>query len=860
MEIYVVADAAGAVSEMDESNNSVQLQAYVYPVEMGFPVKMSDDVEGHVITDLDGDGKPDILVTSGGTQAQAIGFDGSLLWLRDDLGLPQWFSDIQPTAFDLNGDGAIEAIVTTRSGVLVAEGATGSTIWKRYTDYPVVSPIVSDIDGDGSYEVLHGTFSFNLSMIYAYSASGAYEWVYEFSVEDVQLTGMIVCDIDLDSYKEVIFSGDDGSLKCLTCSENPPGTVWETFVSPQGISWITAGDLERDGTIEVVAGCGDSVYVVGAAGGGVVAGIECPGPVSRIALGDLEDDGDLEIVCTSGSGLVFRIDDGVVTSQADIGNTPIGSPVLVDIDRDGLVETILASEEGWVRILEDDGTDHIPPVPMRGLCKCGPSVCDLDEDGNIEIVAGSTDSLLFMLDLGDEGGRIEWCCDGGGITRPGLYAQPLFGAISDQLTVSGRIDAVGDVVVDGGAVLVLDRSTDLRAISDDVYSAGPAAGLCEIIVNGSLYATGTSSAGVSLRPISVPHAQDAWAGVVVDHSGHATLSKISISGAVIGVECHTSDVNLSECTISDCLMGIKLDEASPLLDHNTITRNDIGISVDDACPVFIGNMIVSNISCGLMLSNSSDAILDDNVLRGTSQGSGLACYSSSPSILPRNEFDKNSLCGIYLSNSSPLIDSCSIAYNGDCGVKATYYSEPAITKTSIYENAIGVGVYVYSNPALGDTAAGPGGLNDIRQNTEYAINNETSNEIRAQGNWWGVPDPDPSIFSGPVDYSGWLDMSPAGVNDTYWWTDQMLTMHPNPFRGVLRIRFSVTKAQVPASLRVYDIRGRLIRDIALATTPGETYLEWDGTDDKSRPVASGTYLLRTSWRTGTHTRKVILLR
>jgi hypothetical protein len=59
---------------------------------------------------------------------------------------------------------------------------------------------------------------------------------------------------------------------------------------------------------------------------------------------------------------------------------------------------------------------------------------------------------------------------------------------------------------------------------------------------------------------------------------------------------------------------------------------------------------------------------------------------------------------------------------------------------------------------------------------------------------------------------------------------------------------------------IFDIRGRLIRELISVRSPGETYVEWDATDAYGNAVASGTYLLCISSPAGTHTTKVILLR
>jgi hypothetical protein len=860
LDLFVVADALENISEMDEENNSVELATYVYPCEAGFPVKVDDDIEGQVIADLDNDGDPEILITSGGTQARAVDSDGTTLWHLSNLGLPQWFHGIEPSAFDLNGDGTTEAILTTRSGLLVAEGATGDEIWTRYTDYPVLPPIVTDLDADGSFEVVMATFSFSFSNIYAFDASGSYRWVHAVPGVGDKVTGMVACDIEIDGSQEIVYATDAGDLTCLTCSVEPPDMVWQTTLSVHGVSCLAAGDLERDGVIELVAACDDSVYIVDVVDGGITAVVECPCTPTGISLGDLDGDGSLEIVCTSNCGRVFEIDDGAVVLNVDTGESPAGCASLADIDQDGTVEIIFASEEGTVRVLNPVSGDLIPPVPMRGLCLSGPSVDDLDGDGNIEIVAGSSDSLLFILDLGSEGGRIEWLCQGASGTRTGLYAQPLFGTVAEDKTLSGRIDVVGDIVVEPGAALLLHRGADLRLVHDDVYPVGSSPGNCEIIVRGNIVASGSQSTQVKFHPISVPCGNDEWAGILIEDGASASLTHASVTGAVTGIECGSSDAYISECTVSNCMLGVKTDGFSPTVDHNTITGNNYGITANGSDAIIVGNLIKSNLYNGIILSNGSNAVLSGNNVQYTIQGHGVSCYSSTPVFLGSGRYEFNALAGIYLSNSSPLIDSCFIGYNGDCGIKAAYYSDPVIRKTSLVGNNIGVGVYIYAQPVLGDTVSGLGGYNDIRQNKQYAVYNKTANEIKAQRNWWGSPSVDPAWFLGPVDYSGWLDMAPAGVSPVPDRLALIQSLGPNPFTTSVCLHLAVGEAQLPVDVTIYDVTGRLIRGMPSITTPGEKMLSWDGTDTHGRPVSSGTYFINMRSRTQTRTRKVMLLR
>lgn len=84
--------------------------------------------------------------------------------------------------------------------------------------------------------------------------------------------------------------------------------------------------------------------------------------------------------------------------------------------------------------------------------------------------------------------------------------------------------------------------------------------------------------------------------------------------------------------------------------------------------------------------------------------------------------------------------------------------------------------------------------------------------------------------------------------------------HPNPFNPLTTIRFEVsTPTQV--QLRVYDIRGRLVRTLVHGVRgAGPHEARWDGRDDAGVSVSSGVYLYRLDARGGTRSRKMVLLK
>jgi predicted outer membrane repeat protein len=83
---------------------------------------------------------------------------------------------------------------------------------------------------------------------------------------------------------------------------------------------------------------------------------------------------------------------------------------------------------------------------------------------------------------------------------------------------------------------------------------------------------------------------------------------------------------------------------------------------------------------------------------------------------------------------------------------------------------------------------------------------------------------------------------------------------PNPFNPVTTVEFSLaTESHV--TLRIYDIKGRLVRTLADRSMPQARYrARWDGLDNRGNRVASGVYFMRFAAGKVVETHKMVLLK
>ena len=90
--------------------------------------------------------------------------------------------------------------------------------------------------------------------------------------------------------------------------------------------------------------------------------------------------------------------------------------------------------------------------------------------------------------------------------------------------------------------------------------------------------------------------------------------------------------------------------------------------------------------------------------------------------------------------------------------------------------------------------------------------------------------------------------------------ERELRIYPNPFNPQTTVRFELAAAG-PVALRIYDARGRLVRDLLIAERPAGLHESaWDGRDAAGRMCAAGIYLARLQSGNEVRTGRMLLVR
>jgi hypothetical protein len=113
--------------------------------------------------------------------------------------------------------------------------------------------------------------------------------------------------------------------------------------------------------------------------------------------------------------------------------------------------------------------------------------------------------------------------------------------------------------------------------------------------------------------------------------------------------------------------------------------------------------------------------------------------------------------------------------------------------------------------------------------------------------------------------AGYLGIETGGTDESGIPVAYSLSQNfPNPFNPMTTITFEIpgnADGRELLSLTIYDIRGKLVRELINSTLkPGKHLVVWDGLDDGGRKVQSGLYLYRLKTGESFLTRKMTVLK
>lgn len=235
------------------------------------------------------------------------------------------------------------------------------------------------------------------------------------------MRGVAIADIDDDGSEEILAS----SFNTLNVFKGDGSILWSKTLTGTAIYPPAVAKLDQTGTLGIVVVTGGvpnngRVYLLDTDGNDVTGwplSFENHWVICGPVIADVTGDGISEIICQTRTSNNLHIlkQDGTPLSDAWpalLGGTPAITPSIGDLDNDGVMEIVTGTSDGTLYAFDVDGNSKPGfPVPSDGISFSyqSPLLVDFDGDGTLSIVGTSHgDAPKFFIRENDGNYRDGW--------------------------------------------------------------------------------------------------------------------------------------------------------------------------------------------------------------------------------------------------------------------------------------------------------------------------------------------------------------------------------------------------------------------------------------------------------------------
>ena len=342
---------------------------------------------------------------------------------------PKWTATETPYAStgvliaDVVGDSKEEIIMVGAGMAMVLNGTTGAVIWSKSLGSGVteaVTPEIADLNKDGIKEIVI-QIDHPPGLLVLHANDGSTYWSITNLGGGDHSGSPVIADIDGNGYPTIFCTTATEHIG-LNSTSQLYSISYDGHILHQTFAWhtcaggLSVGDTDNDGVFELYVGDRNQGY-----GGdeGIPRGLrsfwasnltvrwehpEILCSSNRPMLADVNKDGILDVIIGhhyGGIGVFNSKDGSVIREDLGLGrdNAPVHyQPSVYDIDEDGNLEMLMQDEEHtsaqpvvWDLVLWQVDA-RLPVFPG----KYGPQMADVNGDGHMEIiVCNNTDIFVF---------------------------------------------------------------------------------------------------------------------------------------------------------------------------------------------------------------------------------------------------------------------------------------------------------------------------------------------------------------------------------------------------------------------------------------------------------------------------------
>jgi hypothetical protein len=447
--VLVVAAVAGATPAAREA------RAGVHPI---FATAMRFEAQARPAAlatgDLNGDGRPDLLVANAGSNSVSVLLGDDALVLASPASYATGESPHAIAIGDLNGDGHADVVVAATLGntisVLTGDG-TGA--FPGRTDVAAGSAPVDlalgDLDGDGHLDAAVADSSSGKVSVLMGHGDGTFAARVEFDTGSLP-SAVAIADLDSDGLADLaVTNAGSNTISVMRSLGGGAFAPRVDLATGSGPGWLAIADWNADGSPDLLVSnfAGTSFSVWPGLGTGSFGARADHAQGAPVALGDLNNDGRPDLVCASDNPVLTLLGNGDATFTPTSGAAPwapnANGVVLADFTGDGKLDVARTEYyAGGVTLMKGRGDGTLvgtaPNTPLIEAYSRDVVIGDFTSDGKADLAVpdGHLTGVLAVLPGEGHG---SFAAPVGSV---GVELYPSFIAAGD-LNGDGRLDLVG---------------------------------------------------------------------------------------------------------------------------------------------------------------------------------------------------------------------------------------------------------------------------------------------------------------------------------------------------------------------------------------------------------------------------------
>ncbi|NQT64854.1 MAG: T9SS type A sorting domain-containing protein, partial [FCB group bacterium] len=313
----------------------------------------------------------------------------------------------------VDSDNIEDIVIGNDDGHVIAYDHNGNTIFDYLAGGNIKSnPIIADVDGNGTMEVIICTFP--AGAVHIINSDGTSFPNFPVTLDSPVMSSAAVGDLNNDGNLEVLTVTLTGSLNAISTNTGANLSGWPYALGSGSTQGPTLSNLDADIYPEVLIATSATPGTICIIDndGSLIWDMEMDAKVSTaLVTADFNNNGNNDICFVDFNGDIHIMDlagNYLPNFPIGIGESVESTPVIVDMDANGTLDIVFGDNAGYLHSIDITGAEtNLFPINLGSAIKVAPSIGYADDDEDIEILVPNQTSY-FLIDYKNSSGAVHW--------------------------------------------------------------------------------------------------------------------------------------------------------------------------------------------------------------------------------------------------------------------------------------------------------------------------------------------------------------------------------------------------------------------------------------------------------------------